>query len=52
MGTSVPAVSRLESGQHRPGLATLEKLARAFRERVVVGFEDETGTSELAVFGP
>ena len=50
MGTSVPAVSRLESGQHRPNLATLEKLARAFRERLVVGLEDEAGTSELAVF--
>jgi transcriptional regulator with XRE-family HTH domain len=50
METSVPAVSRLESGQHRPNLATLEKLARAFRERLVVGLEDEAGTSELAVF--
>ena len=50
MGTSVSAISRLESGQHRPSLATLEKVARAFQERVVVGFEDESGTSELTVF--
>ena len=50
MGTSVPAVSRLESGQHRPSLATLEKLARAFGERLVVGLEEETGTNEFAVF--
>ena len=50
METSVPAVSRLESGQHRPSLATLEKLARAFGERLVVGLEDEAGTNEFAVF--
>jgi len=50
MGTSVSAISRLESGQHRPSLATLEKVARAFQERIVVGFEDESGTSELTVF--
>ncbi len=50
MGTSVSAISRLESGQHRPSLATLEKVARAFQERVAVGFEDESGTSELTVF--
>lgn len=43
MGTSVPAISRLESGQHLPSLATLERVARAFRERPVVGFEDEAG---------
>lgn len=46
MGTSVSAISRLESGQHRPSLATLEKVARAFQERIVVGFEDENGKSE------
>lgn len=50
MGTSVPAVSRLESGQHRPNLGTLEKVAQAFGERIVVGFEDEAGTSDLTVF--
>lgn len=48
MGTSVSAVSRLESGQHRPNLQTLEKLARAIGERSVVGFEDESGAMSIA----
>lgn len=39
MGTSLAAISRLESGRHRPSLQTLEKLADAFGERLVVGFE-------------
>jgi len=49
MGTSVPAISRLESGQHLPSLATLERVARAFDERIVVGFEDETGSREVTL---
>ncbi len=48
MGTSVPAISRIESGQHRPNLDTLERLGRAFGEHVVVGFEDEEGGRDLA----
>jgi transcriptional regulator with XRE-family HTH domain len=48
MGTSVPAISRLESGQHRPNLETLEKLGHAFGEQFVFGFEDPSGTRELA----
>lgn len=48
MGTSVPAISRIESGQHRPNLDTLERLARAFGEHVVVGFEDEERGRDLA----
>jgi ribosome-binding protein aMBF1 (putative translation factor) len=51
MGTSVSAVSRLESGQHRPNVETLEKLALAFGERFVFGFEDEGGERELATAG-
>jgi len=47
LGTSVSAVSRLESGQHRPNLETLERLGRAFGRIVVVGFEDVTGRREL-----
>lgn len=49
--TSVSAISRLESGQHRPNLETLEKLGRAFGERFVLGFEDEAGERELAALG-
>ena len=48
MGTSVSAISRLESGQHRPNVETLEKLGQAFGERFVFGFEDAAGERELA----
>ena len=34
MGTSESAISRLEGGQHRPSIETLEKLGQAFGERV------------------
>ena len=50
MGTSVPAISRLESAQHLPSLATLEKVAHAFGERLVVGFDDEAGQREVTFF--
>ncbi len=51
MGTSVSAISRLESGQHRPNIETLEKLGQAFGEQFVLGFEDSTGTRELVTSG-
>ena len=51
MGTSESAISRLESGQHRPSVETLEKLGQAFGERIVLGFEDPTGARELAAVG-
>jgi transcriptional regulator with XRE-family HTH domain len=51
LGTSVSAVSRLESGQHRPNLETLERLGRLFGRIVVVGFEDGTGGRELVTLG-
>lgn len=51
MGTSISAISRLESGQHRPNVETLEKLGNAFGERFVFGFEDESGERELAAVG-
>ncbi len=51
MGTSVPAISRIESGQHRPNLETLEKLGQAFGERFVFGFEDPAGERDLATVG-
>ena len=47
MGTSVPAVSRLESGRHRPNVTTLERLGEAFGERLLLGFEDNDGVREL-----
>jgi transcriptional regulator with XRE-family HTH domain len=39
MGTSHSAISRVESGQHRTSVATLERLAQALEVRFVMGFE-------------
>jgi DNA-binding XRE family transcriptional regulator len=39
MGTSAPAISRIESGTHVPSLTTLSRLAEAAGERLVIGFE-------------
>lgn len=50
MCTSVSAISRVESGAHRPSVETLERLARAFGERLVVGFEDSDGRRDLTTF--
>lgn len=47
MNTSHSAISRLESGQHRTSLATLERLARALEVRFVLGFE--TGPRDAPV---
>ena len=44
MGTSHSAISRIESGQHRTSVSTLERLADALEVRFVMGFE--TGPSE------
>ena len=40
MGTSHSAISRIESGQHRTSVATLQRLAEALELRFVVGFEN------------
>ena len=47
MGTSHSAISRIESGQHRASVATLERLARALEVRFVMGFE--TGPCEAPI---
>lgn len=39
VGTTKSAISRLESGQHAPTVATLNKIALAFGARLVVSFE-------------
>jgi ribosome-binding protein aMBF1 (putative translation factor) len=39
MRTSHSAISRVESGQHRTSVATLERLAQALEVRFVIGFE-------------
>lgn len=47
MGTSHSAISRIESGQHRASVATLERLADALEVRLVMGFE--TGSREAPI---
>ena len=47
MGTSHSAISRIESGQHRTNVATLERLAQALEVRFVIAFE--TGPVEAPV---
>lgn len=47
VGTSHSAISRIESGQHRTSVATLERLAQALQARLVMGFE--TGPRETPV---
>ncbi|MBS3967838.1 MAG: helix-turn-helix transcriptional regulator [Truepera sp.] len=39
MGTTQPAVARLESGRVRPSLRTLERLAAATGSRLLISFE-------------
>jgi len=45
MGTSAPAISRIESGTHVPSLTTLSRLAEAAGERLVIGFERSNAAS-------
>jgi DNA-binding XRE family transcriptional regulator len=45
IGTSAPAISRLESGTHVPSLTTLSRLAEAAGERLVIGFEKANAAS-------
>jgi ribosome-binding protein aMBF1 (putative translation factor) len=47
MGTSHSAISRIESGQHRTSVSTLERLAQALDVRFVMGFE--TGPADAPV---
>jgi ribosome-binding protein aMBF1 (putative translation factor) len=47
MGTSHSAISRIEAGQHRTSVATLERLAQALEVRLVMGFE--TGPRDAPV---
>lgn len=47
MGTTQPAVARLESGRVRPSLRTLERLAAATGSRLLISFEPrEEGSRE------
>ncbi len=39
VGTSHSAISRIETGQHRTGVETLRRIAKALDVRLVIGFE-------------
>ncbi len=39
MGTTQPAVARLESGRTRPSMRTLERVAKATGSRLLIQFE-------------
>ena len=38
VGTSPPAIARLESGQHRPSVDTLRRVAKALDQTLVIDF--------------
>ena len=45
VGTTKSAISRLESGQHAPNLATLTRIAGAFGGRLEIAFHVPDGTA-------
>jgi len=44
MGTTIPMISRIESGQHASSPQTLKKLGEAFGARAILGFEFGSAT--------
>ena len=48
VGTSETAICRLESGQHKPSVETLVKIGRALGQKLVIGFEDASGRTDVA----
>ena len=46
VGTSHSAISRIESGQHRTEVATLQRLAAALETELEISFRDEAETPE------
>ena len=40
IGTTKSAISRLESGRHKPNVDTLDRVARAFGKRLLITFQD------------
>jgi ribosome-binding protein aMBF1 (putative translation factor) len=47
IGTSHSAISRLESGQHRASITTLERVGEALGLRLVVSFEPAVGKTSV-----
>jgi transcriptional regulator with XRE-family HTH domain len=48
VGTSHSAISRLESGQHKTSVQTLQKIAQALGLRFVMGFESSEATEAIS----
>jgi transcriptional regulator with XRE-family HTH domain len=48
VGTTKSAISRLESGQHVPNLATVERIAAAFGGHIEVTFHVPAAQREVA----
>jgi transcriptional regulator with XRE-family HTH domain len=48
MGTTQPAVARLESGRGRPSMRTLERLAEATGSRLLIRLEPSAGKRRTA----
>ncbi|HEV2134950.1 MAG TPA: helix-turn-helix transcriptional regulator [Terracidiphilus sp.] len=46
MGTTQPAVTRMESGRVQPSLRTLQRLAKATGSRLLIKFEPRLAGSE------
>jgi DNA-binding XRE family transcriptional regulator len=47
VGTSHSAISRIEGGRHKTSVETLQRIARAFDNRLVIGFEGKGPSGEL-----
>ena len=48
MGTTQPAIARLESGRTRPSMRTLERLAEATGSRLLISFEPREARSRAS----
>ncbi|HUZ08701.1 MAG TPA: helix-turn-helix transcriptional regulator [Acidimicrobiales bacterium] len=51
IGTTKSAISRLESGQHAPNVATLQKIAVAFSRQLQISFDDPVDVSRKVAAG-
>jgi len=52
VGTTKSAISRLESGQHAPNVATLQKIATAFGNYLVISFEPGPTNHQEGITNP
>lgn len=48
VGTSASAIARLESGQHRPSVETLRRVAGALDSELIIGFRPSATADSLS----